>query len=150
MTSVTLRALRRADEADWQRLWTGYLAHYGTRLPEATFADTFERLLSDDPWQPHGLVAFDGEAAVGLVHYLFHSHCWRPERSVYLQDLFVAPGTRGRGVGRALIEAVFEAADREGSPHVYWLTKADNATARLLYDRIADDSGFVVYRRATG
>ena len=89
----------------------------------------------------------DCSALLGIVHFLYHSHCWREERVCYLQDLFADPEVRGTGVGRALIEAVYEQADREGAPAVYWLTQDFNAEARKLYDRIASATPFVKYVR---
>ena len=89
----------------------------------------------------------DGEL-IGLVHYLFHRHCWRVENVCYLQDLFAAPEARGKGVGRALIEAVYAKADEAGSPNVYWLTQDFNHTARQLYDRIGTLTPFIKYQRA--
>ena len=145
MGDVTVRPLARGDEATWRRLWTGYLDFYETSVGEAVYADTFERLLDDDPWQPGGLVATVDDRVVGIVHYLFHSHCWHPERACYLQDLFTDPGARGRGVAPALIEAVAEIASGEGAS-VYWMTHEGNATARRLYDRLASYTGSVIYR----
>ena len=84
---------------------------------------------------------------MGLVHYIFHRHGWRLEEVTYLQDLYVAPEARGTGMGRALIEAVFAAADAAGRPHVYWLTQSFNSTARQLYDRIGEATPFVKYVR---
>jgi ribosomal protein S18 acetylase RimI-like enzyme len=84
---------------------------------------------------------------VGIVHYLFHRSTWSTTHYCYLEDLFVDPGVRGGGIGRTLIEAVYAAADRAGAPHVYWLTRHDNAAARSLYDRVARLSPFVKYDR---
>lgn len=147
MSGTTVRPLERGDEAEWRRLWHAYLAFYDTKLPDAQYADTFERLLGDDPHQPFGMIAERGARPVGLVHALFHAHCWRPQRSCYLQDLFADPEARGAGVGRALIEAVVERAAGEGGP-VYWITGAGNETARRLYDRVAKEQGVVMYERA--
>ena len=90
-----IRPLQASDEADWRRLWTGYLAYYETTLPEKVYASTFARLLTDDPREPRGLLALRDGAAVGLVHYIFHRHCWRIEDTCYLQDLFTLPEARG-------------------------------------------------------
>ena len=68
----------------------------------------------------------------------------------YLQDLFTAESARGQGIGRALIEAVYERARAAGASRVYWQTHETNRTAMLLYDRIAERSGFLVYRRNLG
>ena len=145
---TVIRPLTRADEAAWRRLWRAYLAFYETERPEEIYATYFERLLGDDPQDFHGLIAeVDGEP-VGLVHYVFHRHGWRIENVCYLQDLYVDPEIRGTGAGRALIEAVYAAADEAGAPAVYWLTQDFNATARQLYDRIGRVTPFIKYERA--
>ncbi|GGL74601.1 GNAT family N-acetyltransferase [Wenxinia marina] len=147
MTEILIRPLAAADRLDWARLWRGYLAFYETELPAAQYDATFARLLSGDPDDFHGLVAEADGHLVGLAHYLFHRHGWRQDRVCYLQDLYADPQVRGTGVGRALIEAVYAAADKEGAPRVYWLTQDFNATARRLYDRIGRKSAFIRYDR---
>ncbi len=144
---VTVRPLAGADRADWARLWAAYLAFYRTEVPQEVYDTLFARLLAPGPDGPFALVADLDGRPVGLVHYIFHAHCWKPEGVVYLQDLFAEPDVRGRGVGRALIEAVYAAADAAGRPSVYWLTQTDNATARRLYDRIAQPTDFMRYVR---
>ncbi|AWI85321.1 GNAT family N-acetyltransferase [Alloyangia pacifica] len=145
--SLTIRPLEAGDEAAWRALWTGYLTFYESSVPEEVYASTFARLLGDDPQDFHGLLALVDGVPVGLVHYVFHRHCWRIENVCYLQDLYAAPEARGMGVGRALIEAVYAAADAEGAPSVYWMTQEFNATARQLYDRIGTVTPFVKYQR---
>ena len=144
---LTIRPLRAADEAAWRRLWTGYLTFYEATVPETVYEETFRRLLTPDDTLPRGLVAERDGALVGLVHYMFHPHCWRIERVCYLQDLFADPAVRGEGVGRALIEAVYAAADKAGAPTVYWMTQEFNAEARKLYDRIGTLTPFIKYQR---
>jgi GNAT superfamily N-acetyltransferase len=142
-----IRPLRPADEADWRRLWTGYLAYYETTLPEAVYDLTFARLLGSDPQDFSCLIAESDGHPVGLAHYLFHRHGWKIENTCYLQDLFVAPEARGTGLGRALIEAVYAAADAAGAPSVYWLTQDFNQTARQLYNRVGKVTPFIRYNR---
>lgn len=147
MTACAVRPLRPEDRDDWARLWTSYLAFYKATVPEAVRDSTFARLLGDDPQDPSCVIAEAGGRPVGLVHYLFHRHCWRIENVCYLQDLYAAPEARGTGVGRALIEAVYAAADANGTPAVYWLTQDFNAEARRLYDRIGQATSFIRYTR---
>lgn len=146
MTDITLRPIEADDRVDWQRLWQAYLAFYETSLPPQVYDATFARLTGDDP-DMHGLLALVDGRPAGLVHYLFHAHCWRPEGVTYLQDLYADPDMRGRGLGRALIEAVYARADAAGRPAVYWMTQDFNATARQLYDRVGRLSPFIKYTR---
>ena len=147
MTNIVIRPITAADEAEWRRLWTAYLTYYETSVPEAVYASSFARLLGNDPQDFHGKIAeIDGKPC-GLVHFLFHRHMWRIENTCYLQDLYADPEIRGKGIGRALIEAVYAAADEQGCPSVYWLTQDFNQTARKLYDRIGKLSPFIRYNR---
>ncbi|MFD3189657.1 GNAT family N-acetyltransferase [Sedimentitalea sp. HM32M-2] len=145
--SCTLRALRPEDRPQWTEMWADYLAFYKTDLPVEVYDSTFARLLGDDPRDFSALVAERDGRLVGLTHFLFHRHAWKIEEVCYLQDLYARPEARGTGVGRALIEAVYARADRQGAPTVYWLTQDFNETARKLYDRIATLTPFIKYQR---
>ena len=145
--TLTIRPLLATDQAAWRRLWTAYLAFYDTVLPEVIFQTHFARLLGDDPQDYHGLVADIDGNLVGLTHYVFHRHGWTIGNTCYLQDLYADPAVRGIGIGRKLIEAVYAAADTAGAASVYWMTNRTNTTARQLYDRIAEPTDFIKYRR---
>jgi GNAT superfamily N-acetyltransferase len=147
-SSVSIRPLQAEDEAMWVRLWGAYLDFYGASLPVEVYKTTFARLLSGARAEPHGLIAFVDGQAVGLTHYILHRSCWKVEEVCYLQDLFTTPEARGHGVGRALIEAVYGAADAAGAPAVYWLTQEFNYQGRMLYDRVGTKSPFIRYNRA--
>jgi GNAT superfamily N-acetyltransferase len=142
-----IRAIRPEDEADWRCLWQGYLEFYETALPEEVYTTSFARLTDPAVVDYQGLIALRHGAPVGLVHYIFHRHGWQVADICYLQDLYVVPEARGTGTGRALIEAVYAAADAQGAPNVYWLTQSFNAAARGLYDRIGRVTPFVKYVR---
>jgi GNAT superfamily N-acetyltransferase len=145
MTPV--RPLEPSDALEWRRLWRDYLEFYRTELPAAIYEASFARLTDPLVADYYGLVALRDNRPVGLAHYIFHRHGWRIEEVCYLQDLYVAPEARGAGVGRALVEAVYAAADTAGRPEVYWLTEASNAEARRLYDRVGQVTPFIKYRR---
>jgi GNAT superfamily N-acetyltransferase len=147
---VQVRTLDKADYANWLELWDGYNAFYGregaTVLAPAITAMTWQRFF--DSYEPvYGMVAVQGTQIVGLVHYLLHRSTTAIEPSIYLQDLFTTVTARGKGVGRQLIEAVYAHARDLACSRVYWQTHETNATAMKLYDRIAEKSGFVVYRK---
>lgn len=146
--SIMIRPILPTDYDDWRPLWDGYNAFYGrtgaAALPEEISRITWERFFS--PAEPvHALVAEESGRVVGLAHYLFHRSTTRLDDVCYLQDLFTAEAQRGRGVGRRLIEAVYEAARDAGSSRVYWQTQATNQAGRALYDKLAQNSGFIVY-----
>lgn len=141
------RPLQKTDWEDWKRLWTGYLAYYETAVDATVYETTFKRLLGDNPNDFNGIVAEREGRLIGLTHYLFHRHAWKIENVCYLQDLFVDPEARGTHAGRALIEAVYAAADAAQAPSVYWLTQDFNDTARKLYDRIGTLTPFIRYNR---
>ncbi len=120
----------------------GYKAFYETVLPDTAYSQTWNRLTSADGI--HGFGAREDGRLVGITHYLFHTGIWA-RKSCYLEDLFVPPACRGRGIARGLIEAVARRAREEGAGRLYWLTHQQNTTARVLYDRVARFSGFVEY-----
>jgi GNAT superfamily N-acetyltransferase len=143
---IDVLPLRPVDHAAWLPLWRGYQSFYRVDIPQDVSAITWARLLN--PAEPvDGALAWRGRNAIGLVHYIRHRSCWTAGDYCYLQDLFVDQEARGAGAGRKLIEHVYAAAEREGCSRVYWLTHETNATAMLLYDRVAERSGFVQYRK---
>lgn len=147
---ITVRAVAPSDFDLWLPLWDGYNTFYGrsgpTALPMEVTRTTWQRFF--DAYEPvHGLVAERGGALLGLTHYLFHRSTTAINPTCYLQDLFTSEAARGQGVGRALIEAVYEQATRAGAPRVYWLTYNTNKTAMQLYDKMAEKTGIVVYRK---
>jgi GNAT superfamily N-acetyltransferase len=149
-SSVVVRAAAPSDQAAWRPLWDGYNRFYGrhgaTALAEEVTATTWFRFF--EACEPvHALVVEAEHTLLGLAHYLFHRSTTQLAPTCYLQDLFTAPAARGRGVGKALIEGVCAQARLAGCARVYWHTHESNATARALYDTVAERSGFLVYRR---
>jgi GNAT superfamily N-acetyltransferase len=145
---VTVRPISQQDFAAWKPLWDGYNAFYGrqgkTALRDEITQITWQRFF--DPDEPvFALVAEADGALLGLTHYLFHRSTTRIEHVCYLQDLFTIPAARGRGIGRALIEGVYEQARVAGIHRVYWQTQASNTAGRVLYDKVATHAGFIVY-----
>ncbi len=146
---MIVRCALPEDYARWLPLWLGYNAFYGrsgkTALPEAVTQALWDRLF--DPAEPvHALVAEQDSQLIGLAHYLFHRSTTAIAPVCYMQDLFTAEAARGQGIGRRLIEAVYRAAQKAGVSRIYWHTHESNATAQALYDKIAEKSGFIVYR----
>jgi GNAT superfamily N-acetyltransferase len=148
---ILVRPVSRDDYQQWLPLWDGYNAFYGrsgaTALAPEITRMTWSRFF--DAYEPvHALVAESEGSLIGLTHYLLHRSMTSIAPLCYLSDLFTSEAARGKGVGRALIETVYDKARLAGSPRVYWQTHETNATAREVYDKVADLSGFIVYRKA--
>lgn len=148
--ALLVRAVERSDFSAWKPLWDGYNAFYGrkgeTALPDLITEMTWSRFF--DGYEPvHALVAENAGELLGLTHFIFHRSTIMIEPICYLQDLFTLESARGKGVGRALIHEVYRRAEQAGASRVYWHTHETNETAMKLYDKVADKSGFVVYRR---
>ncbi|MFC3107303.1 GNAT family N-acetyltransferase [Undibacterium arcticum] len=148
--TITIRPVRASDFPAWSTLWDGYNAFYGragaTALPAQITQMTWSRFF--DGYEPvHALVAECDGVLLGLVHYIFHRNTSLIEPTCYLQDLFTVEAARGKGIGRSLINAVYERAKEAGATRVYWHTHETNSTAMTLYDKVAERSGFVVYRK---
>ena len=147
---IIIRAVEENDFERWKPLWDGYNAFYGrkekTALPDAITKMTWSRFF--DGYEPmRALVAEERGQLLGLAHFLFHRSTISIESTCYMQDLFTIEAARGNGVGRALIEEVYRYAQGAGCSRVYWQTHETNATAMKLYDKVAERSGFVVYRK---
>ena len=145
---LTIRPILRSDYDRWRPLWDGYNAFYerrgSTALPEEITQATWERFFdSSEPVK--AIVAEESGHLVGFAHYVFHRSTTRLHDICYLQDLFTAEHVRGRGIGRRLIEAVYEAARNGGCSRVYWQTQTTNRAGRALYDKLAKHLGFIVY-----
>ncbi|QXI53485.1 GNAT family N-acetyltransferase [Pseudomonas alvandae] len=147
MSQLDIRRVSADDHAAWLPLWQAYLRFYNTQLPDRVTQSTWQRLL-DDSEPTHAALAWQGDTAVGLVHFIYHRSNWSIENSCYLQDLLVAEQTRGTGVGRQLIEFVYSTAKADGCCKVHWLTHETNATAIQLYERIAERPGYIQFRKA--
>lgn len=146
---LQIRAARRDDFAAWRPLWDGYNAFYGrsgnSALSEEVTRTTWERFFeASEPM--HALVAESAGALLGVAHFLYHRSTIHVMPICYLQDLYTLESARGQGVGRALIDGVYERAESAGAARVYWQTQETNSVAMRLYDKVADKSGFIVYR----
>ena len=143
---LTVRPVAPTDLAQWEALWEGYNTFYERTVPPEITRVTWSRFF--DAHEPvHALVAEKDGRLLGLVHYLFHRSTTLIGPTCYLQDLFTTEAARRQGVGRALIESVYERARTAGSLRVYWQTHETNVTAMALYDKVAERSGFLVYRK---
>ncbi len=146
--SVHVRRLEEKDKAAWLGLFRGYIEFYKATLTEEVIEQTWQRLMAGAADFHIALVAVDdADQPVGLAHVLFHRSTWSPTHYCYLEDLFVDPKQRLKGIGRALIEATYREADARKCTRTYWATQEFNYRGRALYDQVATKSPFIQYRR---
>jgi GNAT superfamily N-acetyltransferase len=143
--TLTIRAIEEKDKNQWLKLWAGYLEFYKSTISPEQTELTWKRLISND-MKMFGFVAESEEGVIGFTHCLFRPSTWTETDYCYLEDLFVDPNIRGKGIGRALMNKVIEIAKEKNSKRVYWTTQEFNKTARVLYDSITPVSEFVQYR----
>ena len=141
---LAIRALLPNDEPTWRQLWRAYCDFYEAKVPDAVTQRTWKRILDPDSAVMCIVAELDGRV-VGFAHCVVHENTWETQPVCYLEDLFVDPQARGRGVGRALLEWLRNAMRAEGWARLYWMTKRDNAEARRLYDRFTQADDFVRY-----
>lgn len=143
--NLNIRELKETDKDRWLELWAGYLEFYKSNLSPEQTEFTWKRLINNEQ-KMYGFVAENENGVIGFTHCLFRPSTWTETDYCYLEDLFVDPNIRGKGVGRALMNRVVELAKEKNSKRVYWTTQEFNETARVLYDSITSVSEFVQYR----
>ena len=143
--NLNIRELKETDKDRWLELWAGYLKFYKSNLSPEQTEFTWKRLINNEQ-KMYGFVAENENGVIGFTHCLFRPSTWTETDYCYLEDLFVDPNIRGKGVGRALMNRVVELAKEKNSKRVYWTTQEFNKTARVLYDSITSVSEFVQYR----
>jgi GNAT superfamily N-acetyltransferase len=146
---MKIRNLYKSDYSGWRNLWDQYLIFYKHELSEEQTQLTFERLI-DSNIGIHGFVLEVDGQILGIAHSSFRHSTWAENQELYLEDLFVDPGSRGKGFGRALINATAEFGKQYGAQKLYWQTHRDNATAQRLYETLASKSEFVTYEKTIG
>ncbi|MBF7686550.1 GNAT family N-acetyltransferase [Acinetobacter sp. B10A] len=143
---MIIRQLSADDYSQWLSLWDQYQSFYHVNISTSVTEETYRRFL--DPDEPiYCLVMESDGVLLGIVHYIFHRSTWTVGNYCYLQDLFVDPKQRAHGLGEKLIDAVSKDAKANECSRVYWLTQETNYRARALYDRVADNAGFIQYRK---
>lgn len=139
-----IRSAESRDERDWRGLWLAYNEFYGTALPEAVTDITWHRII--DPQFPiHAIISVEDAKLIGFANYAVQPYTWGIRPHCYLEDLFVPPKCRGKGVGGALIDHLVQLCRTEGWTELYWLTQENNETARRLYDKITPWDGYIQY-----
>lgn len=151
MTEIICRYIELKDKENWHLLWRKYLDFYNSVLSDEIYTSTFYRFFDAGKYEPRAIVAeqiIEGESILlGLVHYMPHRHCWHFNDVCYLQDLYIEQSARGRGLGRKLIQAVYDEAIKQNWENVYWMTAEDNMQGRHLYDKVGELTPFIKYQK---
>lgn len=143
---ITIKSLTESDYSDWHKYWQAYLSFYKAALTGEVTEATWSKILDHDV-PIYGFGAFKGTKLVGITHVVLHPNTWNTTDCCYLEDLYVDSAARGLGIGRMLIEQVYQFAEAHNCNRVYWVTNADNRTARYLYDKLAQQTDVVQYRK---
>ena len=145
--TIEIRNLEATDRSQWNKLWKDYQGFYETNLEDVT-ETLWQRLFDDsDISFPVGLVAVENGELMGIAHYLYQRSTWSEKYRIYLHDLYTIPEKRGKGIGRKLIETIYNIADNNNCETVFWMTQETNSAARTLYDKLANKTPFVEYSR---
>ena len=143
--SVSVRPIEARDEPRWRVLWDGYCRFYERELSEAITQHTWKRIM-DASTPVYAIVAeTKDDGVIGMCNYVIHENTWTLTPVCYLEDLFVEPGKRAKGVGKALIDWLVAGMAKNGWSRLYWHTRENNYRARGLYDKYTAHSGFVRY-----
>jgi GNAT superfamily N-acetyltransferase len=126
-------AVRRASAADAPaiaRLLHDFQVEYDEPSPGVgVLASRYEKLLGDGEMT----VLLVGEGPDGFAQLRFRPWVYDGLHS-YLEELYVVPGRRGEGLGRALLETAIETARAEGATLMELGTSEDDRAARQLYE----------------
>ncbi len=131
---IEIRPVTEDEFPLFEPLFVLYQEFYGVeRIDPDRNREFFSRFLGGtaDGWL---LGAFDGEVPVGFGCFYRHKSSLSATDIVLMNDLYVTEAARGKGTGRALIEAGIELAREWGASHLSWSTAPDNHTAQRLYD----------------
>lgn len=128
--------VRRADPDDAEAI--GRLLHdFNTEFDEPTpgpakLAERIRELLEEGKT----LVLLAGSGPDGVAVLRFRPSIWTAGLECYLAELYVVPGKRGGGLGRALMTTAIETARQEGADYMGLGTEEDDTAARALYESL--------------
>jgi GNAT superfamily N-acetyltransferase len=145
-TEIAIAPVAPGDYEELLPLIAAYQRFYGVEeIDEDRNLAFFRRFL--DPSEDGMLLgARAGGPLLGYACLYWHFSSLQAAETVLLNDLYVEENARGRGIGRALIEATADVARRRGALHVEWATEPDNLTAQRLYDSTgAERSEWIEY-----
>ncbi|QIQ22423.1 GNAT family N-acetyltransferase [Zophobihabitans entericus] len=142
---ITIRFAQPKDEATWCELWDGYCRFYQTQLAEEITQQTWQRILSPNSSLFCRMILVKNKP-VGFALYVLHEGSWVTKPICYLEDLFVTPEHRGKGLGKALLDDLFTLSKQSDWSRIYWFTQKNNP-ARALYDQYATTDDFVRYQK---
>lgn len=143
--TVIVTPIEQKDYDQWLPYWQSYQEFYEVELLDEVTETTWSRFFNTEI-PVYCAVARENDRILGFVHYVFHDSTWAVKNYCYLEDLFVDPTTRGKNIGKKLIEYVREKAKERECDRLYWHTQETNKRAQRLYDWVAEKPGVIEYR----
>jgi ribosomal protein S18 acetylase RimI-like enzyme len=125
-----IRIATPADAPTFGRLLHAFNVEFDEPIPEAdVIAERAAPLIENG----EVVVLFAGEGPDGFAQLRFRPSLYAGALDVYIEELYVVPELRGRGIGRALLEAAMDHARERGAAHIELTTSEDDVAARSLY-----------------
>lgn len=145
-STLTIRLAEAADRATFEDLWSGWQAHMGGSVPPEVTARSWDKLVTEGSGL-QALLAFGDGEPLGFGIISRAPFAWTGEDVFYLQDLFVVPQARGRGVGGALLNAIYAHADAVGAHQVFWMVDENDSELHGFYGQHAVRTPYQRYMR---
>ena len=139
-----IRELKPSDKEEWRKLFKGYGDFYKAPINDDILTTVWDWLF-DKKHVVNGLCYEIEGKIVGIAHYRTMPRPLKGKYIGFLDDLFVDPDFRGQKIGQKLIEALKNIAKSNNWQVIRWITHSNNKTAKKLYDKIANNTGFDLY-----
>ena len=140
---MIIQPLQAADYDQWLPLWQANTEH---ALDDDITAETWRRICDPD-FPIFGLGArIDKDSPLaGICHYVLHPTTGNSKQVCYMQDLYIDPAQRRRGLARGLVMALAGLGAAQGWARIYWLAEAENEAAQTLYKSLGYKLNFTLH-----
>ena len=142
MNRIILRPFQFDDFSKWLPLWDGN--NLGQR-DEAVTTETWSRLCDSDNTQVNGIAAEMNGEILGIAHYILHPTTGQINPVCYMQDVYVDPAHRRKGIGKRLVNEITKIGNQEKWARMYWLTQVGNNEAKAMYENFGIKLDFTFY-----
>tara|TARA_B110000196_G_C20471994_1_gene354078 strand:+ start:51 stop:482 length:432 start_codon:yes stop_codon:yes gene_type:complete len=139
-----IRKIKPTDKKQWENLYEGYAKFYKVEMNK-TILKTVWNWIHDKNHEVEGIVYEINNKIVGLAHYRKMPRPLRGQEIGFLDDLYVDPDYRRKGIGEKFLNYLKELSKSRGWNLIRWLTHDDNIKAKSLYDRVAEKTNWDLY-----